>query len=159
MRRYPKTKPARQRAVDALGLLVVRLAARFFQVPISYVALIDHALHGDVVTQSDPAHTTSYIGALQQALRDLSAWAEKGVAPPENTLYKAVNGQVQVPQAAAHRGSACRHRARERQDPRKSENRPAGHPLSSDRDAAPHGAGSLGRMEPRGHRRIHSCCS
>ena len=41
----------------------------------------DHALHGDVERQFDPTHTVSYLGVLQQALRDLSAWVEKGVAP------------------------------------------------------------------------------
>jgi hypothetical protein len=65
---------------------------------------IDHALHGDVEAQFDPTHTVSYVGALQQALRDLSAWVEKGVAPPDNTMYKVVNGQVEVPSAAAQRG-------------------------------------------------------
>ena len=33
---------------------------------------MDHALHGDVEAQADPTHTISYVGALQQALRDLS---------------------------------------------------------------------------------------
>ena len=33
----------------------------------------DHALHGDQERQADPTHTVSYLGVLQQALRDLSA--------------------------------------------------------------------------------------
>jgi hypothetical protein len=45
----------------------------------------------------------SYQGALQQALRDLSAWVERGVAPPASTTYKVVDGQVQVPASAAER--------------------------------------------------------
>ncbi|HET8710554.1 MAG TPA: hypothetical protein VFM32_04210 [Spongiibacteraceae bacterium] len=64
---------------------------------------IDHALHGDFTRQEDPTHTISYLGALQQALRDLSAWVEKGVAPPATTNYKIVDGQVVVPAAANER--------------------------------------------------------
>ena len=64
---------------------------------------IDHALHGDVEKQFDPTHTVSYVGALQQALRDLSAWVEKGVPPPESTIYRIVDGQVEVPSSAARR--------------------------------------------------------
>jgi len=40
---------------------------------------------------------------LHQALRDLSAWVEKGVEPPASTNYKVVDGQVQVPSTAANR--------------------------------------------------------
>src|SRR5215831_7154178 len=53
-----------------------------------------------------PVATTrviSYQGALQQALRDLSAWVEKGIAPPDGTNYKVVDGQVQVSAAASER--------------------------------------------------------
>jgi hypothetical protein len=57
----------------------------------------DRAVHGDATRQSDPTHTVSYLGALHQALRDLSAWVEKGVAPPESTTYKVIDGQVQLP--------------------------------------------------------------
>ncbi|MGC4054534.1 MAG: hypothetical protein QM757_36100 [Paludibaculum sp.] len=64
---------------------------------------IDHALHGDVERQADPAHTVSYVGALQQALRDLSAWVEKGVVPPASTNYRVDSGQVTVPATAAER--------------------------------------------------------
>ena len=39
----------------------------------------------------------SYQGVLQQALRDLVAWVEKDVAPPESTKYKVIDGQVTVP--------------------------------------------------------------
>lgn len=63
----------------------------------------DHALHGDQTKQEDPTHTVSYLGVLQQALRDLSAWVEKGVPPPASTNYKIVDGQVIVPAAAAAR--------------------------------------------------------
>jgi hypothetical protein len=46
----------------------------------------------------------SYAGMLQQALRDVSAWAEKGVAPPAETSYRVEDGQIFVPSGAAARG-------------------------------------------------------
>jgi hypothetical protein len=63
----------------------------------------DHALHGDLSKQEDPTHTVSYLGVLQQALRDLSAWVEKGINPPTTTNYKIEDGQVIVPVTAAER--------------------------------------------------------
>lgn len=63
----------------------------------------DHALHGDLTQQEDPAHTVSYLGVLQQALRDLSAWVEKGIEPPSTTEYTMEDGQVIVPATAAER--------------------------------------------------------
>jgi len=65
--------------------------------------MIDHANHSDFSEQVDPTHTISYLGALQQALRDLSAWVESGVEPPANTTYQVVDGQVRVPDAANQR--------------------------------------------------------
>ena len=63
----------------------------------------DHALHGDLSKQEYPTHTVSYLGVLQQALRDLSAWVEKGIAPPATTNYKIEDGQVVVPTSATER--------------------------------------------------------
>jgi hypothetical protein len=69
----------------------------------------DYAMHvPPVVSQFDtpPVITTrliNYGGVLQQALRDLSVWVEKGVAPPASTVYKVVDGQVQVPPTAMER--------------------------------------------------------
>lgn len=63
----------------------------------------DHALHGDLSKQEDPTHTVSYLGVLQQALRDLSAWVEKGINPPVTTNYKIEDGQVIVPATATER--------------------------------------------------------
>ena len=40
---------------------------------------------------------------LHQALRDLSNWVEKGVAPPPSTSYEVVDGQVVVPADARER--------------------------------------------------------
>ena len=63
----------------------------------------DRALHGDFTKQEHPTQTVSYLGVLQQALRDVSAWVEKGVAPPADTSYRVVDGQIEVPAAAAVR--------------------------------------------------------
>lgn len=67
------------------------------------VWITEHALHGDVEVQEDPTRTVPYIGVLQQALRDVSAWVEKGIAPPASTAYKVVDGQIVVPSAAVDR--------------------------------------------------------
>jgi hypothetical protein len=63
----------------------------------------DHALHGDEPRLEDPTRVVSYEGVLQQALRDLSAWVEKGVAPPASTGYTIDEAQVIVPPTAALR--------------------------------------------------------
>jgi hypothetical protein len=64
---------------------------------------VDHALHGDSTKQEDPTRTVSYLGVLQQALRDLATWVEKGQPPPESSTYEVVDGQVVVPPTAAER--------------------------------------------------------
>ena len=64
----------------------------------------DRTNHGDRAEQSVPTQTVSYLGVLQQALRDLSAWVEKDIAPPATSNYKIVNGQVELPQHANDRG-------------------------------------------------------
>jgi hypothetical protein len=64
----------------------------------------DHALHGDQPTVEDPTRIVSYGGVLQQALRDVSAWVEKGIAPPASTHYRMDEAQVIVPPTAAQRG-------------------------------------------------------
>lgn len=63
----------------------------------------DHALHGDLSKQEDPTHTVSYLGVLQQALLDLSAWVEKGIDPPATTGYHIEDGQVIIPATAGER--------------------------------------------------------
>ena len=83
---------------------------------------IDNTMHTtQTASPGDPrpvatTRVVSYQGALQQALRDLSAWVEKGTAPPESTSYKVVDGQVQVPlqrasERACNRSSLCRRMA------------------------------------------------
>jgi hypothetical protein len=44
-----------------------------------------------------------YSGILQQALRDVSAWAEQGVAPARSTRYDITDNQITVPDNAADR--------------------------------------------------------
>ncbi|GAB3908146.1 hypothetical protein GCM10028803_43210 [Larkinella knui] len=63
----------------------------------------DHALHGDISMEDDPTRTVGYLGLLQQALRDLSAWVEKGIDPAATTAYKIVDGQVVIPPTANER--------------------------------------------------------
>ncbi len=69
----------------------------------------DHAMHMAPTVGPDddrPVSTTrivSYAGVLQQALRDLAAWVETGLAPPSTTAYEVVDGQVVVPPRAADR--------------------------------------------------------
>lgn len=63
----------------------------------------DHANHADFENPGDPTHLVSYLGVLQQALRDLSAWVEKGASPPSNTNYKIIDGQVVLPVTAIER--------------------------------------------------------
>ncbi|MGZ5392862.1 MAG: hypothetical protein ACXWD3_13745, partial [Mycobacterium sp.] len=47
----------------------------------------------------------SWTGLYEQALRDVSAWAERGVAPARSTAYTLVDSQVTVPsRSAAKRG-------------------------------------------------------
>jgi hypothetical protein len=54
--------------------------------------------HGPTDTQ-----IVSYAGVLQQALRDMAAWVERGVAPPQATSYEVRDTQIIVPAKAADR--------------------------------------------------------
>jgi hypothetical protein len=65
---------------------------------------IDHAQHTAPAGIPAQARTVSYQGALEQALRDVSAWVERGVRPPSNTRYTMAESQVQVPARAEQRG-------------------------------------------------------
>jgi hypothetical protein len=54
-----------------------------------------------------PAEVTrivSYTPIIQQALRDLTQWVEKGIPPPRSTNYTVTDGQVVTPPTAAERG-------------------------------------------------------
>jgi len=66
---------------------------------------VDRSLHADSSSNDalDGLHIVNYVPALHQALRDLSAWVERGITPPASTNYKIVNGQVIVPPQVAER--------------------------------------------------------
>ena len=75
---------------------------------------VEHAMHTggaepvmgmgmpDVVP-SRKTRIVQYLGVLQQALRDVAAWVELGIAPPPSTACDYVDGQVHVPATAAAR--------------------------------------------------------
>jgi len=66
---------------------------------------VDRALHADTSSngERDELHIINYVPALHQALRDLSAWVERGITPPDSTSYEVDDGQVNVPLTAAER--------------------------------------------------------
>ncbi|ROQ52592.1 hypothetical protein EDF36_3753 [Rathayibacter sp. PhB152] len=65
----------------------------------------DNALHGDESgVQEHETRTVSYAGALQTALRQLSAWVEDDVAPSTSTVYEVVDGQVTLDSSNPARG-------------------------------------------------------
>ncbi len=82
---------------------------------------MDHCKHGDIETTDDELHVTSYLGALHQALLDVSDWVEKGMKPPLTSGYTINDGQVHILEAAKERkgiqpvitlkanGSECSH--------------------------------------------------
>jgi hypothetical protein len=45
----------------------------------------------------------NYVGIVQQAVRDVSAWAERGIAPPASTSYSLADSQVKLASDAATR--------------------------------------------------------
>lgn len=64
----------------------------------------DNADHGEgAVSGHRATRIVAYTGILQQAVRDVSAWVEHGIAPPGSTQYDAVNGQIGVPARAVER--------------------------------------------------------
>lgn len=65
----------------------------------------DHARHDPgPITGQEAAYLASHMGVLQQALRDVAAWAEKGIEPPASTSYSIDRDtQVHVPATAAQR--------------------------------------------------------
>jgi hypothetical protein len=71
---------------------------------------VENAMHvTQAVAPNDPrpvasTRVVSYQGVLQQALRDLAAWVERGVAPPPSTSYSVDDGQVVLPASAQVRG-------------------------------------------------------
>lgn len=65
----------------------------------------DNCIHDDRDrSETDPWHTVSYVGILQQAFLDVAAWCEKGIEPAPNTKYQVIDGQVEVAENAQERG-------------------------------------------------------
>ncbi len=64
---------------------------------------VDRALHPAEIRQEDETRTVTYQPVLQQALRDLAAWVEKGIAPPVTTNYRLEDGQIVIPATARER--------------------------------------------------------
>ena len=66
----------------------------------------DHCIHDDRagILEGGAQYTVDYVGILHQALLDVAAWCEKGIAPVPNTVYTYDDGQIYVPDTAAERG-------------------------------------------------------
>lgn len=65
---------------------------------------VDRAPHGDVSELQEPTQMVSYLGILQQALLDVSAWVEQGIEPAATTGYTIKDGQVHLSDSLAARG-------------------------------------------------------
>ncbi len=63
---------------------------------------VDHTQHDKPSTDVARAHTVSLAGALQQGLRDLAQWVEKGDRPAD-TAYRMNQSLVDVPASATER--------------------------------------------------------
>ena len=67
----------------------------------------DH-LDGEVIasgtTDTSTVRLVSYVGIVQQAVLDVSAWVEQGIAPAPSTAYTLDHGQVALAGAFAARG-------------------------------------------------------
>ncbi|MFG2941216.1 Tat pathway signal sequence domain protein [Streptomyces sp. NPDC048282] len=65
----------------------------------------DYADHQEdaVLTPARQAHFIDFPLIVQQALRDVSAWVERGVRPPRSTRYTVAGSQVSVPAKATKR--------------------------------------------------------
>lgn len=64
---------------------------------------VEHSDHIGVVSGARSTHLVNYEGALQQIIRDLTAWVERGVEPPAPTSYRIADSQVVVPHTSAQR--------------------------------------------------------
>lgn len=65
----------------------------------------DNATHNPFTSPESAASLVGYMPVVFQALADVAAWAEDGVAPPRSTNFDLRDGQVVIPNnAAARRG-------------------------------------------------------
>lgn len=63
---------------------------------------MEKCMHGDIAALENNV-ITNYLGALRQALLDLSDWVERGIEPPLSTGYTYDNGQILLPDTAKER--------------------------------------------------------
>lgn len=63
---------------------------------------MDRCMHGDVSWMENNM-VTNYLGAHRQALLDISDWVERGIEPPETTVYTYENGQIYPAASAGER--------------------------------------------------------
>ena len=63
----------------------------------------NHAQHDNPATADARAHAVSFAGALQQALRDVSSWVERGTRPAD-TQYQVIDSQINLPADVTARG-------------------------------------------------------
>ena len=63
----------------------------------------ENALHGYNEDKDASTQVVSYLPMLQQALRDVAAWVEKGTPPPANSSYAVSEGQIVLAPAANER--------------------------------------------------------
>ncbi|KAF1949813.1 hypothetical protein CC80DRAFT_554890 [Byssothecium circinans] len=61
----------------------------------------DHSMY--TLPQAQTRRLIDFLGIYQQHLRDLSAWVEENIAPPDGTNYSVNHGQVILPGTAASR--------------------------------------------------------
>lgn len=66
------------------------------------VYYMDRCMHGDLAWLENNM-ITNYLGALRQALLDLSDWVERGIEPQPSTVYSVQSNQVLVPEKATER--------------------------------------------------------
>ncbi len=66
------------------------------------VYYMERCMHGDL-SWLENNMVTNYLGAMRQALLDLSDWVERGIAPKPSTSYRVEENQIIVPEKAAER--------------------------------------------------------
>ncbi len=64
---------------------------------------MDNCMHGDVSWLENNV-VTNYLGALRQALLDMSDWVERGIEPRKTTGYRYQDGQILLAETARERG-------------------------------------------------------
>lgn len=63
---------------------------------------MDRCLHGNVSSLKSNM-VVNYLGALNQALLDMSGWVERGIEPLDSTVYTMIDNQVYAAETAAER--------------------------------------------------------